>query len=126
VAGIPNLDFDEVEVVEQPLRRWGDELATVHIVGEEAIRLAQHAGVVFQAGEEWADFAARIPSQREAGREGSGPFLQPLDAQELGTKGLFGGRAATAPEKTEQGPQGVLDSIRQEFEVVPLDVTPTK
>jgi len=79
----------------------------VDVVGEHAIGLAQHAGVVLQAREEWAGFAARISGQGEPGGEGPGVFLQALDAQELGAEGLLGFRAAAAPEEAEQRPQGV-------------------
>ncbi len=108
VPDTPDLGLDEVEVVEEPFRRRGDELAAVHVVGEDAIGRAQHAGVVFQAREERAGLAARIPGQREAGGEGPGPFLQSLDAEEFGgAEGLLGFRAAAAPEETAQRPQGV-------------------
>src|SRR2546426_1520485 len=69
------------------------------VVGEDAIGLAQHAGIVLQAREERAGLAARIPSQREAGGEGPGPFLQALDAEELGAERLLGFQAAAAPEE---------------------------
>src|SRR2546426_12687881 len=77
------------------------------VVGEDAIGLAQHAGIVLQAREERAGLAARIPSQGEAGGEGPGPFLQALDAEEFGAEGLLGFRAAAAPEEAAQRPQGV-------------------
>src|SRR5256712_6696982 len=77
------------------------------VVGEDAIGLAQHAGIVLQAREERAGLAARIPSQGEAGGEGPGPFLQALDAEELSAERLLGFRAAAAPEGAEQQPQGV-------------------
>src|SRR5712691_814406 len=78
------------------------------VVGEDAIGLAQHAGIVLQAREERAGLAARIPSQREAGGEGPGPFLQALDAEELAAEGLLGFRAAAAaPKEAAQRPQGV-------------------
>src|SRR3989442_4309456 len=76
------------------------------VVGEDAIGLAQHAGIVLQAREERAGLAARIPSQREAGGEGPGPFLQALDAEELGAERLLGFQAAAAPEEAKQRPQG--------------------
>src|SRR5260370_36787826 len=77
------------------------------VVGEDTIGLAQHAGIVLQAREERAGLAAWIPSQREAGGEGPGPFLQALDAEELGAEGLLGFQAAAAPEEAKQRPQGV-------------------
>ena len=104
---VPDLGLDEVKVVEEPFRRRGDELAAVDIVGQDAIGLAQHPGVVLQAREEWTGLAARIPGQREAGGEGPGPFLQALDAEEFGAEGLLGFRAAAAPEEAAQRPQGV-------------------
>ena len=107
VPDAPDLGLDEVKVVEEPFRRRGDELAAVDIVGQDAIGLAQHPGVVLQPREEWAGLAARIPGQREAGGEGPGPFLQALDAEELSAERLLGFRAAAAPEGAEQQPQGV-------------------
>src|SRR3989442_2301737 len=77
------------------------------VVGEDAIGLAQHAGIVLQAREEGAGLAARIPGQGEAGGEGPGPFLQALDTEELGAEGLLGFRAAAAPEEAAQRPQAV-------------------
>src|SRR2546426_170276 len=82
------------------------------VVGEDAIGLAQHAGIVLQAREERAGLAARIPSQGEAGGEGPGPFLQALDAEELGAEGLRRFRTAAAPEKAAQRPQGVSQGDR--------------
>src|SRR2546422_10410563 len=107
VPDAPDLGLDEVKVVEEPFRRRGDELAAVDIVGQDAIGLTQHPGVVLQAREEWAGLAARIPGQREAGGEGPGPFLQALNAEELSAERLLGFRAAAAPEGAEQQPQGV-------------------
>src|SRR5260370_5946715 len=77
------------------------------VVGEDTIGLAQHAGIVLKAREERAGLAAWIPSQREAGGEGPGPFLQALDAEELGAQGLLGFQAAAAPEEAKQRPKGV-------------------
>ncbi|MGH8542200.1 MAG: hypothetical protein ACREX3_00835 [Gammaproteobacteria bacterium] len=107
VPRAPDLRLDEVEVIEEPFRNGRDELAAVHVIGQDAIRLAQHAGVVFQAREEGADLAAGIPCQREAGGEGFGPVLEPLDAEELGAEWLLGLWVAAAPEEAEQRPQGV-------------------
>ncbi len=113
VPDAPDLGLDEVEVVEEPFRRRGDELAAVDVVGEDAIGLAQHAGVVLQAREERAGLAARIAGQREAGGEGLRPFLQALDAQELGAQRLLGLRAAAAPDPAQQRPQDVRqDDLR--------------
>ena len=39
-----------MEVVEQPLGGGGDELAPVHVLGQGDVGLAQHAGVVVEAG----------------------------------------------------------------------------
>src|SRR5260370_34811023 len=76
------------------------------VVGEDTIGLAQHAGIALQAREERAGLAAWIPSQREAGGEGPGPFLQALDAEELGAEGLPGFPTAAAPAAAKQRPQG--------------------
>src|SRR3989454_10740636 len=85
----------------------GHELAAMDVVGEDAIGLAQHAGIVLQAREERAGLAARIPSQGEAGGEGPGPFLQALGAEGCGAEGPLGVRAAAAPAEAGPRPQGV-------------------
>ena len=47
-----------MEVVEEPLRRGGDELAPVHVVGHGEVGLAQDAGVVVEAREDVSRRAA--------------------------------------------------------------------
>jgi hypothetical protein len=100
-AGVPDLPFDEVEVVQEQFRRRGHELALVDVDGEEAVGLTEDAGVVLEAGEERADVAARIPGQGEAGGQGAGSFLQALDAQELRPEGFLR-LGARAPSEEAQ------------------------
>ena len=50
LADVADLRRDQVEVVEQPLRRRRDELAPVHVVGQRAVGVAQDAGVVAKRG----------------------------------------------------------------------------
>lgn len=99
---IADLALDEMEVVEQPFRRRRNERAAVHLVGEDPVGLAQDAGVVFQPREEGASVATRVTGESEAGGEGLGPLLQPLDAQELGAERRFGGSGPAASEEAEQ------------------------
>ena len=93
LADVPDLGGDEVVVVEEPLRRGGDELAAVHVAGERAVRLAQHADVVVEARE---DAPRRAPRRvhREPGRERAGALVEPLDAEQLVAERLLGDRRA--------------------------------
>jgi hypothetical protein len=107
VPRIPHLAFDEMEVVEQPFRCRGDELAPVDVIGEYPVCLAQHAGVVVQTGEERVGLATRIPGHREAGGKRLGSLLKALDTQQFGSEGLLDFAAAAAPEATEPGIHGI-------------------
>jgi hypothetical protein len=103
VPDAPDLAFDDMEVVEQPFRRRGNELTAVDVVREDAIGLAQRAGVVPEAREERVGPAARVAGQGEAGGENPGSFLQTLDAQQLGGERLLDLRAAAGPEEARSG-----------------------
>ena len=86
---VADLGGDQVVVVEQPLRRRGDELPAVHVLGHAEVRLAQHARVVVEARKQVARVAARRGVDRQAGRERLGPLLEPLDAEQLVSEGLL-------------------------------------
>ena len=104
LADVPDLGGDEVEVVEEPLRRRRDELAAVHVVGEGPVRLAQDADVVVEPREDAASGALRRV-HRESGRERAGPLLEALDAEQLVAEWLLGhrrGAARTAKERQLQ------------------------
>ncbi len=97
-----DLGGHEMEVVEEPFRRGGDELAPVHVVGHGEIGLAQDAGVVVEAGQ---DVPRRPPGVRvegEPGREGSRPLFQSFDAQKLVAEGLLRPPRSAAPEQAER------------------------
>ncbi len=95
LADVPDLGGDEVVVVEEPLRRGGDELAAVHVAGERAVRLAQHADVVVEAREDAPRRASRRV-HREAGRERAGPLVEALDAEQLVPERLLRDRPRAA------------------------------
>jgi hypothetical protein len=91
-----------VEVVEQPFRRRRNELTAVDVVGEDAVGVAEYAGVVVETGEERARLAAGVTGERESGSERPGAFFQAFDAEELGAEWLRRFRAAAAAEEAEQ------------------------
>ena len=66
-------------VVEKPLGGWRDELAVVHIFGQRLIGMTQHARVLAQPPVNAAR-AAPLRVNRETGREGERPLLEPLRA----------------------------------------------
>jgi hypothetical protein len=90
-----DLGLYDVEVIEQPLRRRRDELASVDVVGKRVVREPQQTGVFAQTRLQ----ALRAPlgtCDRESGRERLGALFEPLDAQQLIAKRfLDGGRRAT-------------------------------
>ena len=97
LAHVADLGSDQVVVVEQPLRRRCDELSLVHVLGHREVGRAQHARVVCEAWEHVPRVAARRGVHGEARRQGLGPLLEPLDAQELVPEGLLGSATAAPP-----------------------------
>ena len=89
LADVPDLRRHQVEVVEQPFRRGGDELPGPDIVGQRAVRVAQHAGVVVEAGKDVAGAAPRARVDGEARGERERALFQPLDAEQLVAKRLL-------------------------------------
>jgi hypothetical protein len=83
LVNVPDLCGDQVEVVEQPFCRGGDELSGPDIVCQGSIRVAQHARIVVEPGENVTRAASRARVEREARREGQRPLVQPLDAEQL-------------------------------------------
>ena len=91
---------DEMEVVEQPFRRRGDEPPGPHVGGERLVRVVEGAGVALQA---WAD-APGAPARidREASGERERALVQPLGAEELVAERPFGrSRRLASPELSE-------------------------
>ena len=107
LAHVADLGRDQVEVVEEPLRRRRDELPPVHVVGHAEVGLAQDAGVVVEAREDVPRRAAGVRVEGEAGREGLGPLLEPLDAQQLVAQGLLSRMRSAAAEPAEKRFQGL-------------------
>ncbi len=79
-ANIGNCGGDQVEVVEEPVRRRYDKLPGAYIVRQRAIRSAQHADVVLESRKRVSGAVARIGIDRQAGRERQRTLLEPLDA----------------------------------------------
>ena len=96
---VPDLGRYEMEVIEKPFCRWSDVLPFVDIAGQNPARPAQNAGVVLEAGQ---DVSRPAPEKRihgESRRQGLGPLLQPLDAQELVAQGLLDGISPPSSEE---------------------------
>ena len=91
-----------MEVVEEPLRRGGDELASVHVLGHDEVGSTQDAGVVVETGQDVPRGPPRVRVEREAGRESPRPLLQPLDAQQLVAQRLVRLWAIAFPEQAER------------------------
>ena len=102
VVDVPDLRRQEVEVVEQPFRRGGNRLAGADIVGQRSIRIAQHAGVVIEPGEDIPGAAPGVRVDGEARGEGQRALFQPLDAEQLVAKRLIRRRRAPVPELPEE------------------------
>ncbi len=105
LMNVPDLCGDQVEVVEQPFCRGRDELPGPDIVCQGSVRVAQHACVVVEPGENVTGAASRARVQREARREGQRPLFQALDAEQLVAKRfLRRGRCAKkcVPELPEE------------------------
>ena len=82
-----DLGLDQVEVVEQPLGRGRHGLAAVHVVGQQAVRLAQRAGVVGDAAVVAAAAGARSRRDLDLGGQVARVVLEPLDVQQLAAQG---------------------------------------
>ena len=92
------LDFrrHQVEVVEQPLGRWGDEDAGPYVMRQRTIALAQHAGVFFEPGKDAAGAAARIDGKAGCYRQGT--FFEALNAEQLIAERLGWRRRTGGPQ----------------------------
>src|SRR5216117_600913 len=110
VPDLAQLLVHDVKVVDEPFRRRGDRALLTDGVGDHAIRLAEHATVVFDTLQQ-SPPPARLPQGALGGRQALGVLLEALDAEELGAdrvlrrlpgyahaaslQGLNGGRAGT-------------------------------
>ena len=102
LVDVPDLRRHQVEVVEQPFRRGGDELPGPDIVRQRPVGVAQHAGVVVEPGKDVAGAAPRVRVDGEARRERQRALFQPLDAEQLVAKRLLRRRRSAAPQPPEE------------------------
>jgi hypothetical protein len=89
-----DLRRDQMEVVEQPVRGRRHEPPGPHVIGQRAIRAAQHPDVVLEPRERVARAMAPVGIDRQAGGERERALFQPLDAQELVAQRPFDRRRA--------------------------------
>ena len=90
LVDVSDLRRHQVEVVEEPFCCCGDKLPGPDVIGQGAVGVAQHAGVVIEPGE---DVPGPAPGARvgdEARGEGQPALFQSLDAEQLVPKGLLG------------------------------------
>jgi hypothetical protein len=106
-AHVEDLGCHEMEVVEEPFRRGGDELPLVHIVGHGDVGHAKEAGVVLEARQDAPRLEAGVRVEGEPGRERSCPLFQSFDAQQFVAQGLFSRMRSAAAEKAEKRFQGL-------------------
>ncbi len=98
-----DLGGDEVEVVEDPLRGSGDELAAMDVVRQRAIGLVEQPGVVVEPPVGAIAAAAGIGIEGKPRRQRLGALLELLDAGELVAQGLLElRRSAAQGEQAEQ------------------------
>ena len=107
VEDATDLGFDEVEIVQQPLRRGRHDLAAVDVVGHDPVGLAQDPRVVFESGEEPAGAPAGIAGDCKTGGECLGALFEPLDVQDFAVQRLFGCGVPPAPEESEKPREAV-------------------
>ena len=97
---VRDLRRDQVEVIEEPVRRRHHELAGADVVGERAIGRAQHADVVVESRKRVFRAAAWIGIDRQAGGQRQRAVFEPLDAEELVAQRLLGrGRTGPSPPR---------------------------
>src|SRR4029079_19361379 len=89
---------DQVVVVEDPLRRRGDELAAMDVVGHRAVRLLEEAGVVLQPRITLAGRAPPVGIDGDARGERVAELLEQLDAEQLVAQRPLRLRRRTAEE----------------------------
>src|SRR5713226_105691 len=89
LSDVPDFRRHQMEVVEQPFRRRGDEPAGPDVVGQCAVGAAQDACIVVESGKDVTGVPPRARIGREARRQSKRAFFQPLDAEELVAKWFF-------------------------------------
>ena len=109
LADVPDLRRDQVEVVEQPFRRGGDELPGPDIVRQRAVGLAQYARVVVESRKDVSGAAPRVRVDGEARRERQRTLFQPLDAEQLVAKRLLQRWHCGPPQRPEQSAHATND-----------------
>ncbi len=92
-----DLRGNEIEVVEDPLRRGSDELAAMDVTRQRAIGLVEQPGVVVQPPVGAISPAAGVGIEGEPRRQRLGALLELLDAGELVAQGPLELLWPTAP-----------------------------
>src|SRR5271169_1324785 len=83
LTDVADLCCDEMEVVEEPFGRWGDEFASMDRFRERPVGVSQDLCVVFEAGEEISGPSSGVRVDGEPGSECPGAFVETLDAEQL-------------------------------------------
>lgn len=97
-------------VVEEPLAGGRDELAVVNVLGQGLVGEAQDARVVAQAPVD-AKGPAALGVNRETGREGERPLLEPLGAEQFIAKRFVTIAIVTNPIVEEQTSSGIPRTV---------------
>ena len=93
VANLANLLFDDVKIVDQPLRRRRDRALLANGAGNVAIRLEQCPPVVAHARRN-RPAAPRVAGDALRDGERLAVLFKPLDAEQFGTDQFVGMREA--------------------------------
>ena len=117
--GGADLLFDQVVVVEEPLGGRRDPPAALHRVGDDLVRVAQHALVGPQPRQQPVRLRAPCPGRPHVVPAGQrlGVLLELADAEQLGPQRLFvrqrrrspplpGPAPGSAAQKVIEGPKG--------------------
>ena len=85
-SDVAQLRRDERKIIQQPVGRRHHELACAAVIGESAIRGAQHTDVVLKPRNDVRGASAWIGIHRQTGRERRRPLVQSVDVQQFRAK----------------------------------------
>ena len=100
---VGNFRCDQVEVVEEPVRRRHDELSNADIFGQGTVCGAQYTDVVLEARHRIPGAMAWIGVDGQACRERQRTLLERLDAEQLIAQRFFDRRRTTLAAPRGQG-----------------------